>query len=490
MPTVADDIQDFIDQARNIAGIEQTNADGFAAKAVAAVDAIRPTEVGFSIVYSPSSGLKDIEIPKVPDIKVNLDDYESIKNDIQGYIVGQLASFMASNFPNEQGYYATAVGNLNAIATNGIAAGNALLARLTSNSGAEGHAYLKGRFALGANAQRYVDERFDAGRAAGSFMGGKYDDGGSAAAFLVGRFAAGDAAATELIDMLTSGGTALPAAVEDMVWQRDRARLLKDASRAERQTIDGFAARGFPLPPGSMVGVLEMAQAETTDKVAAQSRDVAIKQIDVLIGNIREAAQIAASGAIEAGRTVLSDATSAGTVTLQDAQAAARLTYEDAIQAARILVEDSLASMRAVVESASQAAAAVVSQRNGAIEASVGYIRALVSSFDGASSAAGALAQARVSALNAGSSYYSAQASAANAFNNGFVALERLKLDAQIAPAQLSVQQNDGYNRSLIGIAQARSQAALGAAEAVSHIAAAAMSSLNAIVSHQQSSTS
>jgi hypothetical protein len=86
---------------------------------------------------------------------------------------------------------------------------------------------------------------------------------------------------------LAEGGTGMNQHVEDMIWQRDRARLLKEAKRAEGEAVSGFAARGFPMPPGMLAGALERIQLDTLDKTAQASRDVAIKQAEIEIENVR-----------------------------------------------------------------------------------------------------------------------------------------------------------------------------------------------------------
>lgn len=90
-----------------------------------------------------------------------------------------------------------------------------------------------------------------------------------------------------ICDTLTNGGTGMNPHVEDQIWQRDRARLLKDAQRTKREVLTTFAARGFPLPPGAAAGAVSLVMSETQDKIAQASRDVAIKQAEIEIENIR-----------------------------------------------------------------------------------------------------------------------------------------------------------------------------------------------------------
>ena len=87
------------------------------------------------------------------------------------------------------------------------------------------------------------------------------------------------------------GESGIPAHVEDQIWQRDRTRVLTDVNRVRDETLATFASRGFPLPPGAATHVIHMAQFEANNKIAQQSRDVAIKHVEILLENLRFAIQ-------------------------------------------------------------------------------------------------------------------------------------------------------------------------------------------------------
>lgn len=89
-----------------------------------------------------------------------------------------------------------------------------------------------------------------------------------------------------LCNML-DGKTGIPAEVEDQIWQRDRARVLNEVGRSHREVLASFAGRGFPLPPGAAQHQLSALQRDAQDKVAQQSREVAIKHLELLIENVR-----------------------------------------------------------------------------------------------------------------------------------------------------------------------------------------------------------
>lgn len=96
-----------------------------------------------------------------------------------------------------------------------------------------------------------------------------------------------------LYDTITHGGTGIKPEVEDQIWQRDRARLLVESARASEEITATFAARGFPLPPGAMLHQHHMLQADLLAKTAQASRDVAIKQAEIEIENVKFAVQMA-----------------------------------------------------------------------------------------------------------------------------------------------------------------------------------------------------
>ncbi len=97
--------------------------------------------------------------------------------------------------------------------------------------------------------------------------------------------------AQESLCSMLDGGTGIPAHVENQIWQRDRSRVLEDVSRARDDVLATFAARGFPLPPGAAAHTVRLAEAEANNKIAQQSRDVAIKHVEILIENIKFAIQ-------------------------------------------------------------------------------------------------------------------------------------------------------------------------------------------------------
>lgn len=90
-----------------------------------------------------------------------------------------------------------------------------------------------------------------------------------------------------LENAISVGGTGIKAGVENQIWERARARELKEANRLEYEATSAFAARGFSLPPGALAGRLLEVQQEAQNKISAHSRDVAIEQAKMEVENVR-----------------------------------------------------------------------------------------------------------------------------------------------------------------------------------------------------------
>lgn len=86
---------------------------------------------------------------------------------------------------------------------------------------------------------------------------------------------------------ITEGGTGINADVETALWQRGRARILSDSTRAEAEAEQVWANRRFPLPPGALLNQVNEIRLDAGRKLAEVSRDVAIKSFDTEIENVR-----------------------------------------------------------------------------------------------------------------------------------------------------------------------------------------------------------
>jgi hypothetical protein len=94
-----------------------------------------------------------------------------------------------------------------------------------------------------------------------------------------------------LTNAVTNGGTGISAAVEDQIWQRDRSRVNAEADSAEDELITGWAAKGYDLPPGALVNAQAQLRRQAADRMAQASRDIAIKQAELEIANVRFAVE-------------------------------------------------------------------------------------------------------------------------------------------------------------------------------------------------------
>lgn len=109
-----------------------------------------------------------------------------------------------------------------------------------------------------------------------------------------------DEATEWLVNTITLGGTGISPAVEAQIWQRGRDRILADTARAEAQTLDEFSARGFSLPPGSLTARLDVIRKDGMAKIGEFNRDVAIKQAEIEIENLRFAVDAAIKSRMQA----------------------------------------------------------------------------------------------------------------------------------------------------------------------------------------------
>lgn len=86
---------------------------------------------------------------------------------------------------------------------------------------------------------------------------------------------------------INQGGTGINPAVEAALWERSRARILKQAERDMASTQEKYARAGWPLPPGAMLHDIAMIRQDSRDKLAEQSREIAIKSFEAELENVR-----------------------------------------------------------------------------------------------------------------------------------------------------------------------------------------------------------
>lgn len=91
----------------------------------------------------------------------------------------------------------------------------------------------------------------------------------------------------KLIEIIEGGGTILPPAIEDAVYNRARGRNDMDALAAEQAAYADFASRGFSMPPGAVLALVDAARRISHEKNAGVSSDIAVKQAELLASNVR-----------------------------------------------------------------------------------------------------------------------------------------------------------------------------------------------------------
>lgn len=88
----------------------------------------------------------------------------------------------------------------------------------------------------------------------------------------------------QVVDALANG-TGLSAANEDAIFGRARDRALTEQRAAEQAAMTSFASRGFALPSGPLLAMIENARAKGQAQVAEVSREAAIKRAEWEIQN-------------------------------------------------------------------------------------------------------------------------------------------------------------------------------------------------------------
>lgn len=204
---------------------------------------------------------------------------------------------------------------------------------------------------------------------------------------------------------ILNGGTGIPAAVEDQIWQRDRARLLRDSARATDEAVSRWASRGYPVPPGALVEQVSLIEQDARDKIAQASRDVAIKQAEIEIENVKFAITTAITmrtAAVQAAgdyiRT-LALGPELG-VKLATAQVEARTAMAQALTS---FYQAEVSALELPIRIAIADANADVDVRKANLGATVDIIKARVALVDAAAQSAGSAAAAAMNALRGSS---------------------------------------------------------------------------------------
>lgn len=306
-------------------------------------------------------------------------------------------------------------------------------------------------------------------------------------------------------DTLTQGGTGMNPSVEEQIWQRDRARVLTDVRRVSDETLATFASRGFPVPPGAALHLIHQTQVEAQNKIAQASRDVAIKQAEIEIENVRFAVDKAVdlytralAAAADYMRALAVGPTSAMQVipSVTDSQSrligAASDYYKARLSASELLVSVATAN----AENRLKAATAEQDNRTkAAISEYENLVRAAISTAEANSSASVQLQEARA---RVEAQMYSAEVQAETQLSGQEVELAARVLDnkGRIAVTQLETQSReriaDDQHKTQMAIAKLEAElkrldARMGAwseyARSAASVASAAVNALNATAS-------
>lgn len=94
---------------------------------------------------------------------------------------------------------------------------------------------------------------------------------------------------TNLLRARAQGGTGLAPAIEQAIWDRDRARVAAAAAAQVAEVTRNAEARGFAMPTGAFLAQLREAQVTQLGKTVEASHDIAIKQADLEQKNAQHA---------------------------------------------------------------------------------------------------------------------------------------------------------------------------------------------------------
>ena len=97
------------------------------------------------------------------------------------------------------------------------------------------------------------------------------------------------------VTAMLNGESGLPRAIEDAIWERGRSRIGKDYLALTQTVANEMSSRGFSIPNGAMVARLDEAKFAGHSATAGFSRDVAIRQAEIAIENLRFAMTMAAN---------------------------------------------------------------------------------------------------------------------------------------------------------------------------------------------------
>lgn len=97
---------------------------------------------------------------------------------------------------------------------------------------------------------------------------------------------------TRIQEML-GGNRMLPVSIENAIFDRGRSRITKDYLSLTQTVSDEMSGRGFSVPNGIMAARLDEAKFASHAAIGGFSRDVAIRQAEIAVENLRFAMEMA-----------------------------------------------------------------------------------------------------------------------------------------------------------------------------------------------------
>jgi len=90
-----------------------------------------------------------------------------------------------------------------------------------------------------------------------------------------------------LLAVVNNGYDGIPAALEQLIWERARAKDVIEAARMEEEAVAQFASRGFSMPPGVLANRVLQVQQDAANKSSTIARDLAIKQMEIAVDMVK-----------------------------------------------------------------------------------------------------------------------------------------------------------------------------------------------------------
>lgn len=245
-----------------------------------------------------------------------------------------------------------------------------------------------------------------------------------------------------LSQMIEGGLLGLSKQALDAQFNRARDRAHREMRRQEDSMASLVASRGFSLPPGAFAKQVERMQGETVGALSDINREQTIRENEIAIENARLISRLR----LEAGQLVIQT----------------QLQLFQAYQTGKI----------SLTEFKLRAAQTIIAAKESAVQAVATFIDAKV--------------RARLAPLEIDARIAQLQGEMERILSNyfqAFISAQRLTTDAQIANARIITDFAGLATRAGADAVQARVQAAVGAVNGFSEIAASALAALNTVAS-------